>query len=86
VGSPFSTLESLLILSELGVPRSHESVKGAAKRVLDACGEDGRVRVAPKASIYPCHTAIAAAALCRNGYARHKRVKLMLDHLLCQPI
>jgi hypothetical protein len=39
VGSPFSTLESLLILSELGVPRSHESVKGAAKRVLDACGK-----------------------------------------------
>ena len=82
VGGPFSTLESLLILSELGVPKSHEAVKGAGKLVLDACGQDGRVRVAPRVSIYPCHTAIASAALCRNGYARDKRVKTMLEHLL----
>ncbi len=82
VGGPFSTLESLLILSELRAPESHEAIKGAAKLVLDACGEDGRVRVAPKGSIYPCHTAIAAAALCRNGYANDTRVKAMLGHLL----
>jgi hypothetical protein len=82
VGGPFSTLETLLILSELRVPRSHEAVRGAAKLVLDACGEDGRIRVAPKGSIYPCHTAIASAALCRNGYAGDKRVKRMLGHLL----
>ncbi len=82
VGGPFSTLDSLLILSELGVPKSHEGLKGAAELVLDACGEDGRVRVAPKGTIYPCHTAIVAAALCRNGYTRDKRVKAMLEHLL----
>ena len=82
VGGPFSTLESLLILSELRMPKSHEAVKGAAKVVLEACTEDGRVRVTPKGTIYPCHTAIAAAALCRNGFARHQRVKAMLKHLL----
>ena len=63
VGGPFSTLEALLILSELRVPRSHEAVKGAAKYVINVCEEDGRVRVAPKGAIYPCHTAIADAAL-----------------------
>ena len=82
VGGPFSTLESLLILSELRVPKSHEAVKGAAKLILEACTEDGRVRVAPKGSIYPCHTAIASAALCRNGYARRSIVRRMLKHLL----
>jgi|TARA_Y100000310_G_scaffold232707_1_gene235560 hypothetical protein len=82
VGGPFSTMESLLILSELRVPKSHEAVKGAAKAILAACREDGRVRVAPKGTIYPCHTAIAAAALCRNGFARDRRVKAMLEHLL----
>ncbi len=82
VGGPFSTLDSLLILSEMGVPNSHEAIKGAATLVLDACRDDGRVRVAPKGAIYPCHTAIAAAALCRNGYSRDIRVKAMLEHLL----
>ncbi len=81
VGGPFSTLEALLILHELRVPKSHEAIKGAAKIILDACREDGRVRVAPKGTHYPCHTAIAAAALCRYGYAKDQRVKSMLEWL-----
>lgn len=82
VGGPFSTLETLLILSDLQTPRSHEALMGAAELVLNACGEDGRVHVAPKGSIYPCHTALAAAALCRNGYVNDQRVKSMLHYLL----
>lgn len=81
VGGPFSTLETLLILSELRVPKSHEAIKGAARHVLEACREDGQIRVAPKGTIYPCHTAIAAAALCRNGFARDRRVQTMLEYL-----
>ena len=81
-GGPFSTLESLLILSELRAPKSHEAVRGAARLLLNACRDDGRFQVAPKGSIYPCHTAIAAAALCRFGYAGEPRVQRMLDHLL----
>lgn len=81
-GGPFSTLEALLILSELGVPPSHEAVRGAAAAVLAAGRQDGRVRVAPKSTLYPCHTAIAAAALCRSGYGRDARVQAMLDYLL----
>ncbi len=82
VGGPFSTLDSLLILSELGVSKSHEALRGAAELVLNACRKDGRVRVAPKGSIYPCHTAVSAAALCRNGYESDSRVKTMLNYLL----
>lgn len=79
---PISTLTALLIMSELQVPKSHEAVKGAANLVMNACREDGRVRIAPKGAIYPCHTATAAAALCRNGYANDKLVKMMIDYLL----
>lgn len=82
VGGPFSTLESLLILSELQVSKSHEALRGAAELILNSCGKDGRVRVAPKSTIYPCHTAIAAAALCRNGYALDSRVQAMLNYLM----
>lgn len=82
VGAPFSTLEALLILCELGVPATHEALKGAAELALNACGKDGRVRVAPKGAVYPCHTALAAAALTRNGYAQDSRTVSMLEHLL----
>jgi hypothetical protein len=82
IEGPISTLTALLVMSELKVPQSHEALRGAADLVLKACGEDGRVRIAPKGSIYPCHTALAAAALGRNGYAGDRRVQAMLAHLL----
>ena len=50
--------------------------------VLRAIGPDGRVRISPKGSIYPCHMALAAAVLGRNGYAGDKRVKAVLEYLL----
>ncbi len=82
IEKPLSTLTALLVMSELDVPAHNEALKGAAQLVLDACREDGRVRIAPKGSIYPCHTAAAAAALCRNGYTDDSRVRSMLKHLL----
>ena len=82
IEKPISTLTALLIMSELKVQRSHEALQGAAELVLHAIRDDGRVRISPKGSIYPCHMALAAAALCRNGYADDKRVKAVLDHLL----
>jgi hypothetical protein len=81
VGGPFSTLESLLILHELRVPRTHEAVKGALSQVLAAGRDDGRYRVTTGA-IYPCHTAYAARILCRFGYARDRRMRRTFAHLL----
>lgn len=82
IEQPISTLTALFIMSELKVPKSHEALQGAAELVLNAIRDDGRVRIAPKGSSYPCHTARAAAALCRNGYANDRRVQAMLEYLL----
>ena len=79
---PISTLTALFVMSELGVPASHEALVGAAELVLNACGKDGRVHVAPKGTVYSCSQAAAAAALCRNGYAQDPRVQSMLTYLL----
>lgn len=82
IEKPISTLSALMVMGELKVPMAHEALKGAAELILSAIREDGRVRISPKGAIYPCHTAFAAAALARNGYAAYERVKLVLDYLL----
>jgi hypothetical protein len=82
VGSPFSTLSSLLILHELRVPRTHEAVKGGLRLILEAWREDGRFRLAPGGALYPCGTADAARVLCRFGYARDRRLQQTFTHLL----
>lgn len=82
IDKPISTLTALMVMSDLLVPGNSEALCGAAELVLNACQKDGRVRIAPKGAIYPCQTALAAAALCRNGYAADPRVQSMLNHLL----
>ena len=82
VGEPFSTLTSLVILHELGVGRTHEAVRGALHLILDAWRDDGRYRLAPSGTLYPCSTAAAARVLCRFGYARDRRVQRTFSHLL----
>ena len=82
VGDPFSTLTSLLILHELKVARTHEATRGALQLVLDAWRDDGRYRLAPSGTLYPCHTAAAARVLCRFGYEKDRRLQLTLSHLL----
>ena len=57
-------------------------MKGAAEVILAAQLEDGRIRPAPKSTVYPCHTANAARVLCRAGYARDRRMKRTFKHLL----
>ena len=80
-GSPFSTFDCVLLLIELGVRRSDPVLKGAADVFFEAWREDGRFRPAPKGTIYPCHTANAARALCRLGYARDRRLERSFEHL-----
>lgn len=82
VGSPFSTISSLSILYELGVPSSHEAVRGGLALLLGAWRDDGRIRLAPKAPLYPCYTAEAARVLCRFGYANDERLQLTAAYLL----
>lgn len=82
VGSPFSTFDCALILSELGLQRSDPLMKGTANQILSAWREDGRFRASPKGAMHPCHTADAARALCHLGCARDKRLKATFQHLL----
>jgi hypothetical protein len=81
-GSPFSTLDCVLMLTDVGVTRTHPAMKGAAKELFRGWTEDGRIRPAPKATTYPCHTADAARALGRLGFARDRRLTVTYEHLL----
>lgn len=82
VGNPFSTIGSLCILHELGVPPEHEAVAGGLELILAACRDDGRIRVAPKSPLYPCYTAEAARTLCRFGLTADASVRRTVDHFL----
>lgn len=82
VGNPFSTLTCLLMLHELGVGADHEAVAGGLERVLDACREDGRIRLGPKTPMYPCYTAEAARVLCRYGLGEDDRVQSTIAYFL----
>lgn len=82
-GAPFSTIESVLMLTELGVTLTSTSIMvEAVELIFSLWREDGRFQIAPKSAIYPCHTANVARVLCRLGYTHDKRLKKTFDHLL----
>lgn len=81
-GAPFSTLESALFLLELGMEPADPLLREAAELLFSTWQEDGRFRLYPKGSIYPCHTAHAANVLCHMGYAGDIRLKKTFRHLL----
>lgn len=82
VGNPFSTIGCLGMLHELGLGSDHEAVAGSLELLLDACRDDGRIRLGPKTPMYPCYTAEAARMLCRFGLADDRRVRRTIGYLL----
>jgi hypothetical protein len=80
-GSPFSTLGSALMLTELGLIAT-PIMKDTAELILSLWREDGRFPIAPKGAIYPCHTAGVARILCRMGYTFDKRLEKTFNHLM----
>jgi hypothetical protein len=85
VGSPFSTLESLQILHELGLGDNHEAVAGALDLLLGSWREDGRYQLAPRGTLYPCYTSNTARILCRFGFVDDPRMQKTLEYLLDSP-
>lgn len=81
-GSPFSTLESILYLLELGMDPSEPTLKEAADLLFSTWGEDGRFKVSPQGAMYPCQTIHTADVLCHMGYASDARIQRTLQHLL----
>lgn len=81
-GSPFSTLESALYLLELGVEPNEPLMREIADFIFSVWQEDGRLKIYPKGSVYPCHTIHAANILCHMGYAADSRLQKTFRHLL----
>lgn len=81
-GAPFSTLESVMYLLELGVEPTAPILMDAAKLIFCTWQEDGRFKVYPQGAIYPCHTIHTANTLCHMGYASDGRLQKTFQYLL----
>ena len=80
-GSPFSTFDSVLYLLELGMSPDEPVLKDAADLIFSTWQKDGRFKIYPKGSIYPCQTALAANVLCHMGFAYDSRMEKTFQHL-----
>ncbi len=80
-GAPFSTLESVMYLLELGVEPTEPLLQEAASLIFSTWQEDGRFKLYPQGSVYPCQTIHAANVLCHMGYASDARLQKTLRHL-----
>ncbi len=81
-GAPFSTLESVLLLLELGMEPGEPLLQEAADLIFSTWQKDGRFKMYPRGGIYPCQTAHAANTLCHMGYVLDERLQKTFRHLL----
>jgi hypothetical protein len=81
-GSPFTTLDCALMLSDLGVDREDPVLRSTAELILGKQREDGRFRLSPDGAIYPCQTINAIRTLCHLGYAADNRLKVTWEYLM----
>ena len=81
-GSPFSIVECVMYLLELGMEPSDPVLQATADLIFEAWREDGRFHVYPTGAVYPCQTIMAVDALCHLGYAGDPRIRKTLLHLL----
>ncbi len=81
VGSPFSTVQCVVMLMDLGVQRDDPMILNSSGLILNCWRKDGVFRLAPHGDAYPCHTAAAAKALCRAGFAKDERLERTFEHL-----
>jgi len=81
-GTPFSALNSALMLLELGMKPSEPILMEVANLFFGSWKEDGRFKLYPQGGIYPCQTAYAAYFLCRMGYASDARIQKTFEYFL----
>jgi len=81
-GAPFSTLDSIMYLLELGMDSSNPLMKKTAELIFSTWREDGRFKLYPQGGSYPCHIANALNVLCHMGYAFDTRLQKTFRHLL----
>lgn len=80
-GSPFSTLDSVLYLLELGMEPTEPLLKECSDLIFRTWREDGSFKLYPQGAVYPCHTTHAAEVLCSMGYASDARLQKTFRHL-----
>ncbi len=81
-GSPYSALNCAFMLLELGMEPSDPLMMKIADLFLSSWREDGRFKLSPQGSIYPCNTINAANVLCHLGYASDQRLQKTFYYLL----
>lgn len=81
-GAPFSTLESIMYLLELGMESTEPIMDRTSELIFSTWQDDGRFRLYPKGAIYPCQTINATNVLCHMGYFLDERIKKTLQYLL----
>jgi hypothetical protein len=81
-GSPFSTRDVALILTELGFTKKDLIVNQIADLFFEAQQPDGRFKMSIGSAIYPCHTIGSLRVLCYLGYSKDKRLIKTFDYLL----
>ncbi|MCL2363181.1 MAG: prenyltransferase [Defluviitaleaceae bacterium] len=84
-GSPFSCMDSALMLLELGMDSTDPILVAVADLFFSVWRADGRFKIYPSGGILPCHTAYAVSLMCRLGYATDERIQTTLRHLLDTP-
>ena len=81
-GSPYSTRDVSLMLTELGFTKKDTIVKELAELIFEHQQADGRYRISKSGAIYPCHTIGCLRVLCYLGFGRDRRLKKTFAHLL----
>ncbi len=81
-GAPFTTLECVMYLLELGMKPTEPVLKNCAELIFGSWQKDGRIKVYPSGTVYPCQTIHALNTLCHLGYTEDSRVQKTLERLL----
>lgn len=81
-GAPFTTLECVQYLLELGVSPDDPVLEETGRLIFSVWKSDGRFRIYPGGALYPCHTILAAETLCLLGWADDPRLRKTLAYLL----
>lgn len=80
-GSPFSTLESVMYLIELGMDTAEPLIRQVVELIFSTWLEDGRFKLYPDGVIYPCQTINTASVLCHLGFHSDERLSNTFQHL-----
>ncbi|MEQ8626048.1 hypothetical protein [Ekhidna sp.] len=81
-GSPFSSRDMAIMFSEFGFGKEDSEIKGLANTIFRTWQPDGRFKISPTGSIFPCHTITALRVLCYMGFSNDDRIIITFTHLL----